>query len=270
MTGLTVEASAPSAPRGEGRLGTVSKVGRVLNLYTPERPEWGVSEVARELGLARSSAHELLASLESIHLLQRTPTARYRLGWRLLRMAGSVSDASTLKSVAPPVLERLAERTGQSVYLSVWEGDEVFYLSRVIGSRGVTPEVAGPGTGLPGHATASGKMLLGGMGDARVVSRALLRSSITLTPRTSTDPRRLSAEIDEAARVGVAFARDEAMSGVGSLAVPVRGEGGRLVAVVGVATVTKALNGFADEHLGLVQRACAAIAAAMRKATVGG
>jgi DNA-binding IclR family transcriptional regulator len=67
-------------------LGTVTRAGKALELFTPERPTWGATAVARELAIAKSQAHELLTSLTEIGLLRRVPGGRYRLGWRMLAL----------------------------------------------------------------------------------------------------------------------------------------------------------------------------------------
>ncbi len=65
-------------------LNTIARTGTVLGLFTAETPEWGVTEVATILGLPKSTAFDLLASLAEIGLLQQTSNDRYRLGWQLL------------------------------------------------------------------------------------------------------------------------------------------------------------------------------------------
>jgi DNA-binding IclR family transcriptional regulator len=118
-------------------LGTVTKAGQVLDVFTPECPEWGVTEVADRLGLSKSNAHELLASLASIDLLQRTPRARYRLGWRVVSMAGGLAEATLLRKHAPPHLEALACRGGQTTHLGVWDGREMFFVAQSTAKGGV-------------------------------------------------------------------------------------------------------------------------------------
>jgi DNA-binding IclR family transcriptional regulator len=67
-------------------LGTVSKAGDVLKLFTAADPERGVSEVAQRMRLPKSSAHALLATLAETGLVRRTNTGRYHLGWRVVEL----------------------------------------------------------------------------------------------------------------------------------------------------------------------------------------
>src|SRR4051812_50136167 len=89
-------------------LRTVMRAGAVLDLFTDEEPEWGVTATAARLGIANSMAHDLLVSLASIGLLQRVGHGRYRLGWRTGSLASVLLRTSDLKAQAAPVGQRLA------------------------------------------------------------------------------------------------------------------------------------------------------------------
>ena len=83
---MTVDRRANHWLQSGEMLGTVTRAGRALELFTPERPTWGATAVSRELEIAKSQAHELLTSLTEIGLLRRVPGGRYRLGWRTLAL----------------------------------------------------------------------------------------------------------------------------------------------------------------------------------------
>ena len=102
-------------------LQTVQKIGPVLDLFTVERPEWGVSEVAGELGVPRSSAHALLASLVDIGLLQCRARGRYRIGWRVVELNQALQGTVDVKSCAAPILQALSEKLGETTHLAVLE-----------------------------------------------------------------------------------------------------------------------------------------------------
>ena len=69
-------------------LSTLGHASEVLDLFTTERPQWGVTATARELVISKSRAYDLLASLGAIGLLERVPRGRCRLGWRALALGG--------------------------------------------------------------------------------------------------------------------------------------------------------------------------------------
>lgn len=111
-------------------LSTVMRAGAVLDLFTPEEPEWGVSATATRLGIANSMAHDVLVSLASIGLLQRVGHGRYRLGWRTLSLASVLLRTSDLKIKAAPVLQRLAEHHRAGVRLVAWDRGDVVCIDR--------------------------------------------------------------------------------------------------------------------------------------------
>src|SRR3712207_8569863 len=71
---------------------SVTKALKVLDIFSPEHPEWGVSEAARSLGMAKSTTHMMMNSLADQGLLYRTERKRYRLGWRLFELSQTLLD----------------------------------------------------------------------------------------------------------------------------------------------------------------------------------
>ena len=102
-------------------LGTLARAGAVLDLFTTEEPEWGVTATAHRLRIGKSLAHDVLASLAAIGLLQRVGHGRYRLGWRTVTLASVLLRTSELKTHARPVVRDLAERQGLTVSLAAWD-----------------------------------------------------------------------------------------------------------------------------------------------------
>src|SRR5918999_5530096 len=85
--GIAVRASSRRAATLFPMPASVRKAALVLDLFSVEHPHWGPSDVAGELGIAKSTAHALLAELTSAGLTERLPCGRYRLGWRTLGLA---------------------------------------------------------------------------------------------------------------------------------------------------------------------------------------
>lgn len=213
-------------------LQTIQKIGPVLDLFTVEKPEWGVSEVAEAIGVARSSAHALLSSLVETGLLQCKDRGRYRIGWRVLELSETLCGTVNVRSVARPVLERLVEEYGETAHLAIMERSRVLYIDKVIGTHMVNVIGARVGAQLEPHCSAVGKVLLAHCSDAEIkqfVARASLRR---LTSTTITDPSRLCEELTTARRAGVAYDVGEAVSDMHCVAAPVRDGMGMVVAAV--------------------------------------
>lgn len=246
-------------------LGTLGKAGRVLDLFVTEKPEWGVREVALRLEMSRSTAHDVLASLAAIQLLQQTRESRYRTGWRVLQLAGGVTEASVLRHAAPARMRELADAGGQSTHLAVWDGREMFFFARAASAMGVTVSAATPGTTLPAHATASGKVLLGQLANKSVLNRTLADRLTRLTPATIVDPARVRADVETARHRGIATSSGETVDGVDALAVPLYGSDGTVVAALGVSMESGRLERYLERHGRQVATTAAAISAAVKR-----
>ena len=138
-------------------LGTLARAGAVLDLFTTDEPEWGVTATAQRLGIGKSLAHDVLASLAGIGLLQRVGHGRYRLGWRTVTLASVLLRTSAPGgALALPAVRDLAERQGLTVSLAAWDCGRIIYIDRRYSARHANG--CGPAAGIPapldGSATA--------------------------------------------------------------------------------------------------------------------
>jgi DNA-binding IclR family transcriptional regulator len=108
---------------------SVHKAALVLDLFSVERPDWGPTEVADELGIAKSTAHALLGELSSVGLTERLPCGRYRLGWRTVDLARTKLATSGYLEAIMPTARRLASHFGETVHVTAWERGRVLYVA---------------------------------------------------------------------------------------------------------------------------------------------
>lgn len=108
---------------------SVRKAIGVLDLFSVERPDWGPSEVATSLGIAKSTAHGLLAELARSGLTERLPGGRYRLGWRTVGLARTMLATNRLREAAGPLARKLSRQFGETVYVAARSGHDVVYLA---------------------------------------------------------------------------------------------------------------------------------------------
>ncbi|WLP88764.1 IclR family transcriptional regulator [Gordonia sp. NB41Y] len=215
-------------------LQTVQKIGPVLDLFTVGRPEWGVSEVANEIGLPRSSAHALLASLVDIGLLQCRSRGRYRIGWRIVELNQTLQGTVDVKTCAAPILQNLSEKYGETTHLAILDRYRVMYVDKVVGNHVINVSGARIGAHLDAHCSAVGKAMLAHCHPTEIdrnVTNAPLRR---LTPNTITDPSTLHAELKSVLRQGCAYDLGEAISEVHCVAAPIRDEMGVVVAAISI------------------------------------
>jgi len=176
-------------------------------------------------GLPKATLHRMLQQLEGAGWLQRQGSGRhYGTGVRLRRLAEQLLLNDTLHGARHAVLRSLVEEIGESCNITALWGDEVVYLDRV-----ETPEPLRfhlrPGSRVPCHATASGKMLLAQMGPAQrrqLLSHAPLRRC---TDNTITDLDELEEELARVRRAGFAMDNEEFLPGLICVAVLVPGPG---------------------------------------------
>ena len=181
-------------------LGTLARAGAVLDLFTTDEPEWGVTATAQRLGIGKSLAHDVLASLAGIGLLQRVGHGRYRLGWRTVTLASVLLRTSELKAHARPVVRDLAERQGLTVSLAAWDCGRIIYIDRRYSAR--HPSACGPaaGTAVPLDGSAASKVLLASRPSAEI--KMLWGDGLVHTRHASVDELELDLERDPAARLG--------------------------------------------------------------------
>jgi IclR family acetate operon transcriptional repressor len=193
--------------------------------------EAGVTELARSLGLHKSTTSRLLATLQKRGLVQQgQESGKYRLGLAVIRLGGQAERALDLRSIAMRELEGVARAVRETTTLGVVEGDSVVTIG--------WSDASGMGhdrkwTYLPLHATAPGKVLLSNRPEREVIRL----SKIGLTPYTSRTIVRVDLLLEEIARVrrrGFATAFGEHEPSVNAVAVPVFDQRGSVVAALEV------------------------------------
>jgi DNA-binding IclR family transcriptional regulator len=197
----------------------------VLKLFTPQKPRWTISELARYLNVPKSGVFRLVKTFERKHFLQSgADSYEYELGSGIWELTGTVfGKRERLVERAAPYLRDLNKATGLLVSLRVLENDEMVILDRVEGNDPV--KVIFPvGTRQPLNHGAPGKLLLAHQypPDSVQFNELILRGKITkLTDRTLLDRRRLQEELNKIRRLGYATSDGEAIRGTIGIAAPV-------------------------------------------------
>jgi IclR family transcriptional regulator, acetate operon repressor len=205
----------------------------LLKAFTAERPQRGLAELARAVGLNKTTAFRMLAALEAEGLVERTPAGdAYRLGPELLLLAGRAGGAHDLRAAARAELAALAHATRETATLEVLVGRETLILDEATGGHmvGARPSI---GQSWPAHATSTGKVLLAHLEGER--STSVLRGPWpALTPRTVTGGAALARALERVRTQGFAVAQEELEPGFVAVAAPVRDASGAVVAALSV------------------------------------
>lgn len=209
----------------------LDKALRVLMLFTPERPEWGVSAVSREVAMSKSTVHRILRVLEQhAFVAQNAETKRFRLGLAGIELGRRAQAGMELRRVALPIMEQLSATSGETVLLQVVspEGDRVVCIERVQQRRGLRL-ILDVGSTAPLYAGCSSKVLLAHL-DKETIDAVLKRRLRPLASGTTTDPAQIRAQLAEIRRNGYAVSFEETDEGVAGVSVPVRDARDRVVA----------------------------------------
>lgn len=209
-----------------------ARVLAVLDAFTAEQPELTLTDLARRAGLPLSTAHRLVGELAAWGALERDGRGRYRIGLRLWEVGSLAPRSLGLRESAMPFLTDLHEVTGENVQLAVLDGRDAVYVERLSG-RGAVHVVTRVGSRLPLHATGVGLVLLAHT-PAPFQERVLAGPLRRYTPRTVTDPERVRRTLADVRRTGVAVSDRQIELVSQSVAAPVRGRDGTVVAALSV------------------------------------
>src|SRR3712207_3652545 len=221
----TAEVAAPGGVQSVDRaltiLGVLARLGQA-----------GVTEIAVELGVHKSTAFRLVSTLEGHELVEQTEErGKYRLGLGLVRLAGASTARLDVVQEARPVCRKLAADCGETVNVAVLSDRSALYVDQVSGGT-TLPSHNWVGQHIPLHATSNGKVLLSGLERDEVDRR--VDALPAYTDSTITDRRRLHTELACVRERGYAVATDELELGLTALAAPVRSAHGDVVASVSV------------------------------------
>jgi IclR family transcriptional regulator, acetate operon repressor len=177
------------------------------------------SELIDSLGLPKSSASALLATLEAAGWIERDARRRYAVGLRAWQVGRTYRGHADIAERAKPLMDALARDTGETVQLARLDGMENVYVA-ISQSPHPMRLASSEGMRLPSHATGIGKALLSQLDPTERARRVSSASLERLTDRTITDPERLLVALSECALTGVAIDDEEYVEGCRCVAVP--------------------------------------------------
>lgn len=246
-------ASAPA-----GGLQSVLSALDVLELFKDES-DLGVTEVARSIGVAKSTAHRLLTTLAARGIVEQSAdTGRYRLGLQLFEYGQITLERNTLHKLAVPLLHELRHATGATIHLAVPDGSEVVYLERLI-SGSAFRNMTTVGRRLPSHCTGSGKVIAA-FAPRHAMARSAAGFSTGMTSHSIQSARDFDLALVEVRGQGFALNVDEALEGMASVAAPVLGADGSAKAAISIVGPTTRILHDVGRPVQMVQRAAQRLA----------
>ena len=209
----------------------------ILTCFSAQKPVLGIANLAEELNMSRSTTHRYASTLVALGYLEQDHARRYRLAPRVADVGMSVLDSMALRGKAREDLRELREQTGRTASLSVLDGVEVRYVDRLRGWRRGQHLVdfdLGVGARLPAYCTAMGKVLLAGLPEREREQRIGELELARRGPKTIITKRALRAELERVREEGMAVGDEEMGPGVRTIAAPVIGPDGEVIAALGI------------------------------------
>lgn len=210
---------------------SLAKALHVLECFDNDKPELGVTEIAKMLHLQKSTVHNIVSTYKDLGYLQQNPeTGKYYLGIKLLQFSYIINNHMGLRKFFLPYLQEIANKVNETVYLGIpHDGDVMYIENQAPSSSTSTRNILGEHA--PMYCTGLGKVMLAFLSDADREA-AMDRPFLPFTENTITTREALLAELAEIRRRGYAIDNMEHEYGVICIAFPVFGVDGRIVAAI--------------------------------------
>ena len=228
---VTNSAAEGGREPGPSQVQSVDRAIAILYLLA-KRGNAGVTEVAADLGVHKSTAFRLINALDAGNLIEQDrERGKYHLGRGVLRLAAATAGRLELPTESRSICRQLAAELGEAVNVAILDSGEATNIVQEYGASTITGR-NWIGQRTPLHATASGKVLLAWM-DAVALKEILTSKLHHYTPHTISDPTSLEAELTAVRELSWASTTEEFEIGLNAVAVPVRDATGEVVAAVG-------------------------------------
>jgi IclR family KDG regulon transcriptional repressor len=219
---------------------SATRVARILELVASATEGVQLADVARGLGIPRSSAHALLVDLTHSRLLDVQPGSnppRYQVGLLAFEVGSAFLRQRNLADEARLIVDRLAAETDENAHLAIRDGRDIMYIAKAESTNAM--RVASyVGLRIPAHATAVGKVLLSQLETTQVLELFRSTPPRALTNRTKTRLDEIIAELQTVRENGYAFDDEESTVGLQCVGVPVFDASGACVAGLSVSIPT--------------------------------
>ena len=204
---------------------SVQKTFAILEYFTIKKPEWGVTELAEEIGSNKSTIYRFLADLCKLGVLYKNPvTEKYSLGLKLFELGGRVQLKSAFVDKTHPELIKVSSSITETVHIAVLKNHQVFYVDKVESPQGLKIS-SHIGSFNPVYATALGKTLLAFQPNAiqeQTISATMeLQTPTVFTKNTIVEKQDLIWELKKIKNDGYGIDREEFELGLICVAIPI-------------------------------------------------
>nr|WP_246476287.1 IclR family transcriptional regulator [Roseibium litorale] len=236
MSTLPAHAALAWPQKGKSKVSsTVAKALTLLEFFSEEEPELGLSELARRSGMDKAAVHRMMGAMAESGLVEQQADSRlYRLGAGVLRLARVRETAFPISSIVQPILEELSAATGETAHASLISGRALANIATCESRKGNRVSLVA-GEILPFHCTASGLATLAYCSE-KLLKSVLSRPLQAKTPFTITDSAAILARLEEVRKCGVSESDQTNEEDVHGIAAPIFDRAGLACGAVSVST----------------------------------
>ncbi|MED4779951.1 IclR family transcriptional regulator [Brevibacillus choshinensis] len=223
------------------RFSSLENALRLLNVFSMNEPELGISEIAYRLGVANSTASRLVTTLISEGFIAKDQkTNLYRLGTSVLALGHFVQSKLPLFRLTQPVLESLVKQTNETAHIGILKDNDLIYINKIECSHPVRL-LSHVGKRNPCHCTSSGQVLMAYQ-EPYKINEFLQKSFESFSKKTITDQETLRNLLDTVKKQGYSVSIEELHEGVTSIAAPIKDGKGNIIASVTIAGPIQRIN----------------------------
>jgi len=230
---MAISPAAAVEPKpGDSYVQSFARGLEVIRSFSAQAPRQTLTEVAGRAGLTRAGARRILLTLQTLGYVE-SDGRQFSLTPRILDLGFAYLSSMPIWNLAEPVMEALVEQVKESCSAAALDGTDIVYVLRVPTHK-IMSIGLGVGSRLPAYCTSMGRVLLAGLPDEEVAKRMHACRREPLTRHTITDVDSLVARVQQARRQGWCLVNQELEEGLVSIAAPISGRGGRMVAALNI------------------------------------
>ncbi|ORE94269.1 transcriptional regulator [Stappia sp. 22II-S9-Z10] len=237
--GAVADGATTDGPMAERVDSTLTKGLQILEVLAASPRPLGITEIAAQLAMNKSSVHRLVKTLCKMNYAAQDPDRTYRASLKLWRMGSTLMGHHRLAGLCAPAMHSLMRATGESAHLSVLEGAEAMHIDTVDSGQSVRAAIE-RGERVPLYCVATGKVLLAHHYES--LRAAVLATMTRFTARTITGADALDTEMAQVRRLGYARNTGEWQEDLAGVAAPVFAANGDVVAAIGLSGPTQRLS----------------------------
>ena len=213
---------------------SIDRTLQILELFSLEKPEWGVTEISKALNIYKSNVHNILTTLvEKGFVMKDSKTDKYKLGIKFFELGSVVIKNLNLRKIAHPYMEKLLKEFNETVHLGILVEGEILSIEQEESGQSLSPRIF-IGKRAPLHCTGVGKAIMAYLSEEEIASIVKEKGLKKYTENTITNKEDLKKELEKIREQGYAVDNMEHEEGVRCVASPIRGYTGEVIASMSI------------------------------------